>query len=68
MRMMKVYEDRVEGEGIRGRPTTKWTCRVNEYLREGGVSGVSGKELNALGGSAGVKEVGNASAVAIPLW
>ncbi len=30
----RVYESRIEGTGVKGRPPVKWINRVEEYWRE----------------------------------
>ena len=38
----KTYDSTVRGRGVRGRPPASWDNRIEEYLRERGVSGVVG--------------------------
>ena len=38
----RVYNSKIEGRGVRGRPPIRWLNRVDEYCRERNERGVNG--------------------------
>lgn len=60
MTLWSVYGDRIEGEGVMGRPPVKWINRVGQYGRK-----LVDEVLNVVWGSARTGKVGDASALAM---
>lgn len=60
--MKRVYEDRSEGEGIRGKQPLKYINRAHEDL----VKKVAGKEMNRCKGTSGTRKIGGTSCVSTP--